>query len=122
MDDTTLNGITDYLIKEDSELNTSMRDAERNLQQLTLQLTELSADMKDKKDKSKVEQIMLTGKQFVTQYENSVNELRKIKKKIFELVEQLAAKELETNPTDHVIRENRSRAGTVASLREYIDN
>ena len=33
---TSLNDISNYLASQDNELNTSMRDAERNISQLTL--------------------------------------------------------------------------------------
>ena len=73
-------------MKEDAELHSAMSSAERAFQQLNLQLTELSSDMSGKK-KAKVEQIMGTSQEFVQQYQNSINQLRQIKKKLFDLTE-----------------------------------
>jgi hypothetical protein len=57
-------------------------------------MTELQTHVKGKK-KEKITQILETGKDFVTQHENSMIQIRKIKKQLFELCEQIAAKEQE---------------------------
>jgi hypothetical protein len=57
-------------------------------------MTELQAHVKGKK-KEKITQILETGKEFVTQHENSLIQIRKIKKQLFDLCEQIAAKEQE---------------------------
>lgn len=53
----------------------------------------------------------------MTQHENSLIQIRQIKKRLFELTEQLAAKELDINPKEYIMRESyRTRSDRLPSF------
>jgi hypothetical protein len=61
----TLTEITEYLLHEDAELETTITKSQDAFASLQIQMTELQALMKGKM-KFKIEQILATGEEFVT--------------------------------------------------------
>ena len=72
---------------------------------LTIQLTELQSTLKGK-IQAKVDEIIETGKKFTLEHEESLLWIRKIKQRLFELTEQLAAKEIEQDPKGYILHES----------------
>lgn len=53
--------------------------------------------------------MMYTGDEFVKNHEESLVMIRAVTKKLFDLAEQLATKEIESDPRGFIIRENINR-------------
>jgi len=59
--------------------------------------------------KPKVETMMYTGEEFVKNHEESLMMIRAVTKKLYDLAEQLATKEIDQDPKGFIIRENINR-------------
>ena len=91
-------------------LQRTITKSQESFSSLNLQLNDLSMELKKAGSlKPQVQQMMFTAQEFVKNHEESLLMIRAVSKKLFDLAEQLATKEIESDPKGFIIRENINR-------------
>ena len=81
----------------------TMRKAQEQLSSLKLQIDTLNKQKKKDGKQKELEMVLATAEAFVKQQELSIKQTRSVTQRLFELAEQLAAKQIETNPKDFML-------------------
>ena len=80
-----------------------MRKAQEQLQSLKQQVETLNKQKKKAAKSKELDMVLATAEAFVKQQELGLKQTRSVTQRLFELAEQLAAKQIESNPKDFML-------------------
>lgn len=104
----TLTEISEILTSQDAILQKTLLSSQELFSNFIILFDELSREIKGKnlQNKPRLEQILSTANEFIKKHDDSIIMVWSLTKRLFELTEQLAEKEIESDPKGFIMRES----------------